>query len=139
MAPTPAPESLQNFFHNLIEDEKVDSEKDIVVEIDGLLFDETLTKSGRDFYDLFYNNWVAPPQSKNYSIFIKEKPFRMFTTIVEVKINETMVFQSILQPRYAYIENLSQQAIDRVSRMLANYDEIMRQLDGDDKSGTGIY
>lgn len=134
-----APESLQKLIQRITSKEEADSRNDVEIEIDGLLFDETLTKSGRDFYDIFYNNWNAPSNSKNYSIFIKEKPFRMFTTIIEVKINETLVFQSVLQPRYAYIESLTQQAINQVGRILANYDELVKQLDGEDKSGSGIF
>ena len=134
-----APESLQKLIQRITSKEEADSRNDVEIEIDGLLFDETLTKSGRDFYDIFYNNWNAPSNSKNYSIFIKEKPFRMFTTIIEVKINETLVFQSVLQPRYAYIESLTQQAINQVGNILANYDELVKQLDGEDKSGSGIF
>ena len=132
-----APEALEKLINNITTSKKKNNEIDL--EVDGLLFDETRTKSGRDFYDLFYNKWTAPPNSKNYSIFIQEKPFRMSTTLVEIKINETMVYQAVIQPRYDYLETISDQAIKRVGNVLAHYDEIMKQLDGDDKSGSGIF
>ncbi|WP_346858111.1 CsgE family curli-type amyloid fiber assembly protein [uncultured Draconibacterium sp.] len=117
--------------------EKVSSDADI--EIDGLLFDETKTKSGRDFYDFFYTAWEAPQGARNYFIYISEKPYRLSTTMIEVKINETLVFQSFLQPRNDIVEQLAQQAVVRTQVYLANYEELVRQLDGDDRSGTGIF
>lgn len=133
-----APESLKKLIEEIsAAKQKVSSDADI--EIDGLLFDETKTKSGRDFYDIFYTAWEAPAGARNYSIFISEKPYRLSTTLIEIRINETLVFQSYLQPRVAYVEQLAANAVARVKLYLANYEELVRQLDGDDRSGTGIY
>jgi curli production assembly/transport component CsgE len=133
-----APESLKKLIEEItIQKEEVSSDADI--EIDGLLFDETKTKSGRDFYELFYSAWKAPADAKNYSIHILEKPYRLMTTLVEIKINETTVFQSFLQPRGDIIEQLAQQAVAQTQLYLANYEELMRQLKGEDQSGTGIF
>ena len=104
-----------------------------------MLFDETKTKSGRDFYDYFYGGWEAPPNASNYSIFISEKPYRLTTTLIEIKINETTVFQSFLQPRGDIVEQLARQAVAQTQMYLANYEELMRQLEGEDQSGTGIF
>lgn len=117
--------------------EKVSSDADI--EIDGLLFDETKTKSGKDFYDFFYTAWIPPAGARNYSIYVSEKPYRLSTTLIEIRINETPVFQSFLQPRGDYVEQLAADAVARTQLYLANYEELVRQLDGDDRSGTGIY
>jgi curli production assembly/transport component CsgE len=133
-----APESLRK----LIEDVTAQKEKagsDADIEIDGLLFDETKTKSGKDFYDYFFSGWEAPPGASNYSIFILEKPYRLTTTLIEIKINETTVFQSFLQPRGDIVEQLAQQAVSQTQMYLDNYEELMRQLEGKDRSGSGIF
>ena len=133
-----APESLKKLIEEVTaQPEEVSSDADI--EIDGLLFDETKTKSGRDFYDYFYSAWAAPPGARNYSIHISEKPYRLMTTLVEIKINETTVFQSFLQPRGDIVEQLALQAVAQTQMYLANYEELMRQLEGDDRSGNGIF
>lgn len=136
-----APESLQKLIGEITAQAKEQQEEsaDADLELDGMLFDETKTKSGRDFYDYFYNAWEAPPGASNYSIYITEKPYRLMTTQIEVKINETTVFQSFLQPRGDIVEQLAQQAVARTQLYLANYEELMRQLEGDDRSGTGIF
>jgi curli production assembly/transport component CsgE len=61
------------------------------------------------------------------------------TTLVEIKINETTVFQSFLQPRGDIVEQLALQAVAQTQMYLANYEELMRQLEGDDRSGSGIF
>ena len=61
------------------------------------------------------------------------------TTQIEVKINETTVFQSFLQPRADIVEQLAEYAVSQTQMYLANYEELMRQLEGEDRSGTGIF
>jgi curli production assembly/transport component CsgE len=134
-----APESLQKLIGEITKQQKEQVSEDAELELDGMLFDETKTKSGRDFYDYFYNHWLAPPDARNYSIYITEKPYRLMITQIEVKINENAVFQSFLQPRGDIVEQLAEQAVARTQLYLANYEELMRQLEGDDRSGTGIY
>ena len=113
--------------------------KEVDIEIDGLLFDETKTKNGREFYTCFYTAWEAPPGAKNYAIFISEKPYRLTTTLIEIRINEILVFQNFLQPKTEAIEQLTSQAVTQTQMYLANYEEVMRQLEGKDQSGSGIY
>lgn len=133
-----APKSLQRLFEE-IKATQVKTSKDAELELDGMLFDETKTKSGKDFYDFFYSQWEAPPQAKNYLIYITEKPYRLTTTQIEVKINEIIVYMSFLQPRADIIEQLAEQAIAQTQMYLANYEELKRQLEGDDQAGTGIF
>jgi len=133
----PVPESLKKLFDQVIK--QPSKTNDYEIEIDGLLVDDTKTKTGKEFYDLFYNGWEAPSGAKNYSITISEKPFRLTSTLIVVSINDTPVYQSVLQPRQDIVEGLSVDAIMTTQSYLANYEEIMRQLNGDDMAGSGIF
>jgi curli production assembly/transport component CsgE len=133
-----APESLQKMIGEITKQHEQVS-KDAELELDGMLFDETKTKSGKDFYDYFYSMWEAPPGARNFSIFITEKPYRLTTTQIEIKINETLVFQSFLQPRADIVEQLAEYAVSQTQMYLANYEELMRQMEGEDQTGTGIF
>ena len=113
--------------------------KGVEIEIDGLLVDDTKTKAGKDFYDLFYNNWEAPTAAKNYTITVSEKPFRLNNTMIAISINENLIYQAILQPRQDAIEAQTSEAIYMAQDYLTNYEEIMKQINGDDLSGSGIY
>ena len=59
--------------------------------------------------------------------------------MIEIRINETLVFQSFLQPRSDIVEMLAQQAVTRTALYLQNYEEIVKQLEGADQSGSGIF
>jgi curli production assembly/transport component CsgE len=111
----------------------------VEIEIDGLLVDDTKTKAGKDFYDLFCNTWEAPFQAKSYSITVSEKPFRLSSTLITVSINDILVYQAILQPRQDILEAMTGEAIAITQEYLVNYEEIMKQINGDDLSGSGIY
>jgi curli production assembly/transport component CsgE len=133
-----APESLQKLIGEMkAQTEKVSKDADI--ELDGMLFDNTKTKSGKDFFDFFYSRWKAPPEARNYSIYIIENPFRLMITQIEVKINETTVFRSFLQPRADIVEQLAEQAVAQTRIYLANYEELIRRLESEDRAGTGIF
>lgn len=134
-----APAKLQELFSDIVSEEKKKVSSDADIEIDGLLFDETKTKSGRDFYDYFYSAWQAPANARNYSIYITEKPFRLTTTMIEIRLNETLVFQSFLQPRNDLLEMTAQQAVARTHLFLQHYEELKKQMEGADQSGTGIF
>jgi curli production assembly/transport component CsgE len=133
----PVPESIKKLFEQIVKQPA--KTNDYEIEIDGLLVDDTKTKMGKEFYDLFYSSWEAPAGAKNYTITITERPFRLTSTLIVVSINETPVYQSILQPRQDIIEALSIESVATTQGYLANYEEIMRQLNGDDMSGSGIF
>ena len=134
----PVPADLKKLLEQVIKKEsKKTAEVDF--EIDGLLVDDTKTKTGKDFYDLFYERWKAPTGTRNFSIIISEKPFRLVSTLIMITINENIVYQAILQPRQDIVEGLSTEAISYAQDYLANYEEIMRELNGDDMTGSGIF
>jgi len=112
---------------------------DVEIEIDGLLVNETKTKAGNDFYGMFYDGWEAPATAKNYSITVSEKPYQLTSSLITISINEEIVYQSILQPRQDLIESQTQEAIGVVQNYLTNYEEIMKQMNGEDLGGSGIF
>ncbi len=109
------------------------------LEIDGLVVDETRTKAGHDFYDNFYRLWEAPPQAKNFSIVIREIPFRANTTQVQILVNDELVVNSILQPKQDFISELAGMSVPAIGEYLIKLQEMARQLDDTDLSGSGIY
>jgi curli production assembly/transport component CsgE len=135
----PIPESLKKLFDQVVNQVKATKSNDYEIEIDGLLVDDTKTKTGKDFYDLFYSGWEAPKGAKNYTISVSEKPFRLTSTLIVVSINDNPVYQSVLQPRQDIVEGLSEDAILTTQSYLANYEEIMKQLNGEDMTGSGIF
>ena len=98
------------------------SERQIMMEIDGMVIDETRSKVGRDFYDVFYTNWQQPPDTYNFSIRIAEQPSPSLGTIIYVEVNDTETFRMRLQPRYDFIQQAGQYAVRQTYSYLQNND-----------------
>ncbi|MDZ7806584.1 MAG: CsgE family curli-type amyloid fiber assembly protein [Gracilimonas sp.] len=107
-------EEFRAAFQKLVEAEKAAEKKDLEpfrMEVDGMVLDETISKIGRDFYNVFYQYWSGPDDAYNYTITISEKPAPSLGTIVTVQVNDTYTYQSRLQPRYELIEEAGKAAV----------------------------
>ncbi|WP_367730791.1 CsgE family curli-type amyloid fiber assembly protein [Gracilimonas aurantiaca] len=91
--------------------EKKETNTDPGLEIDGLIIDETRSKMGKDFFDVFYQQWIAPENALNFTITIQERPMPGLGTIVSVKVNDQNTFQTRLQPKYELIQQYGWQAV----------------------------
>ena len=126
--------NLTNYSENIPAYSKEDR-----IEIEGIVVDATQTKIGRDFYDLFYQIWNPPATLPKLTITISETPLPSLGTRVTVKVQDNIVFQRFLQARYDVIEQNAEYAVDRATRYLQVYEQLQRDLKGDDLMGTGIY
>lgn len=122
-------DKLQEFrdvFETLLEEERSKEQEDvqakaeqqIYIELDGLVLDETRSKIGRDFYDIFYQQWQAPSSSSNYTITISEQPTPSLGSLITVKVNDQQVFQYRLQPRYEIITQVAEYAVRFTNRYM---------------------
>ena len=109
------------------------------LEIGEMIFDETITKVGRDFYELFFNGWSNPTQIKDFSISISEKPMPGIGTQITVKIDDQEILKQFVRPNQEMIEMLAEYSVGLATQYLLNYQEIQAQLQSDDQSGTGIF
>lgn len=130
---------LKKTLDDIIEANKSKEAGSLEMEIDGIIIDQTITKVGRDFYDLFYSLWVAPKNAKNFTITIKEFVLPGLVTQIVVLVNDNEVFKQRVQPRYEILESMSQYANAVTFRYLSNYEKMKAQLEGEDQQGTGIY
>ena len=98
------------------------SERQIMMEIDGMVLDETRSKVGRDFYDVFYTSWQPRPDTHNFSIRISEQPNPSLGTIIYVEVNDRETFRMRLQPRYDFIQQAGRYAVRQTYSYLQNND-----------------
>jgi curli production assembly/transport component CsgE len=111
---------------------------ELILDINGLVIDETITKIGRDYYELIYQQWEAPPTEMTYTIFMREQPQPGFGSRVSIAINEDVVIDRFLSPRYDVLEEEAKYAVQQLKQYIGNYNQLIRDLE-DDKQGTGIY
>ena len=134
------PVKLKNALSHIIDQNKAhENQPTGGLEINGLIIDETKTKNGRDFYDVFYSSFDATQIHQEYSITIEEKPFRGTLSFIEITLNDNLIYKQVLQPRYDKIEEMAKEAAAVTEDYLAKYNEIQQQLKSEDIQGTGIY
>lgn len=109
------------------------------VEFGGLIFDDSRTKTGRDFYDIFYSNYIPPKGAENFNITIKELPGRGRMAQVAVLVNDNQVLLRLLQPRATLIEEQAIQSVYAIEAYLRNAAQLKKQLESDDQQGSGIF
>ncbi|GAB2794553.1 curli production assembly/transport component CsgE [Hymenobacter luteus] len=104
-----------------------------------LVMDQSITKPGRDFYDLFYSQWEAPADVKEYTIIIGEKPGRANSTFVTVRVNDNDLLEFPLQPNYDIIQETAREAIGYVQDYLVQQLNLSRQLERGERVSTELY
>lgn len=110
------------------------------LEIDQLIFNETLSKAGNDFYQILYSLWTWPPDLKgSFTIVVSERPAMGRLTVLEVSVNDIRVFENFTQPRYDALEEMAQNAVGMLMDAIVNYQSIVKDLAGKDLLGSGIY
>lgn len=108
------------------------------LEVDGLIVDETTTKVGRDFYDIFHRQWEAPAGVHNFTILIEEKPTRSNGAYVVVSVNDEPVFEYNLQPRYDVIEEVANYTVAMVYEYLVT-DQLNKQLEAEGRKAREVF
>jgi len=109
-----------------------------VLEIDGLIIDETRSKIARDFYDLFYKKWIPPAGASNFSLFVREAPSRGRGARVSLSLNDQKIFENFVPPRYDALEEVVNFAIRIARNRLNTQKTINQQLHEEDQMGNGI-
>lgn len=109
------------------------------IEVSGLVIDETITKLGKDFYDLVYRKWESIAPQSNLSVFISEKPMPSLGSQISITVNDNLIFQQVIRPNEETLNELSDYAVSVLNDYFTNYEQIQKDLTGDDLKGTGIY
>ena len=106
-------------------------------EIGGIIVDNTRTRMGRDFYDLFYSGWEDPKGVGDFIIRIEEFPGRFRSTRLVVWLDDDKLVETNLQSSYDYLESLSGYTINRLQSQLRKRRQNQQNLN-EDLRDTGI-
>ncbi len=81
----------------------------------GMVIEDTKTKAGSDFYDLFYSAYLAQNINGEKIVKIEEKLAIANNTQIQVVVDDAVVMQFIMNPRGQYLDAMAEQAIYRVN------------------------
>lgn len=79
--------------------------------LEGLVVDQTRTRLGRQFYDLFYRRWEAPEGAAGLTVTVEERPAPGRGSVVTVRADGEVTFRARLQPDRGYLERAARAAI----------------------------
>ena len=107
--------------------------------IDGLIIDETRSKMAHDFYDLFYRKWIPPQGVTDFIIYVREMPSRGRISRVAMAVNDDVILQRNLSPRYDLLEQQVNLAIRVLTNHLKKKESVKDQMGNEDAMGSGIF
>lgn len=107
--------------------------------IPDLVFNETISPLGKDFFDYYMKGWQNPTNKNDLVIHVSEKPVPGLGTRVYVLVNDRMIYQGFLKPRQELIENAAQNALKVTYYHFINIEQIEKQLETKDQQGSGIF
>lgn len=119
--------------------DQAETNADATMEIDGLIVDETRTRAGRDFYEIFFSKWEPPPSASNYTIRITERPYRMRMSLLSITINDDEVVKTPLQPRYEIVTVMAEKMVKHIYDYLLEKQKVQQQLEQEDQTGSGLF
>ncbi len=79
-------------------------EEDAVFELKGLTIDETKTKVGKDFYDLFYLQYSQLPDKSSGAVTISELPLRGTSGQISIQIDDKVIYSFMTNPNEDYLK-----------------------------------
>lgn len=78
-------------------------EEEVFYELKGLTIDETKSKVGKDFYDLFYIQYSQNPEKNISAITISELPVRGTSGQINIQIDDKVVYSFMTNPGEDYL------------------------------------
>jgi len=86
----------------------------------GIVTEQTKTKPGRDFYKLFYSDYLLKGINGEKIVAITEKIGFGRNTILEIKVDHTLVYRFNVNPRADVLRDHATNAIRQVTRYFQN-------------------
>ena len=96
-----------------------------VLDLGGLVVDETITPQGRTFFGAFFDVWQSPAVGGFYTVRVHEEPSPGRGTLVQVFVNDDITFRARLQPQSPFAE-LALQAARRTYGYVQSGQGILR-------------
>ncbi len=81
----------------------------------GMVIENTKTKAGGDFYDIFYSLYLSRNINGEKIVKIEEKLAIANNTQIQVMVDNEVVMQFIMNPRSQYLNTMAEQALYRVN------------------------
>ncbi|MCC9044011.1 curli production assembly/transport protein CsgE [Myroides sp. M-43] len=86
----------------------------------GIVVDETKTKAGKDFYQLYYSNYLVNNINSEHIITVTESITLGNNTKITIKTENKVIYEFFVQTKYDYIKSVSDTALKMTIKYLEN-------------------
>ena len=99
------------------------------LEILGIVSDDTKTKIGKDFYDLYYSKYNAELIRGNQIVQIEEQLSMGRTTIIKISIDNRTISEFIANPNEEFIAQKANEAIVLTKRYFKDISKLRNRVE----------
>lgn len=112
------------------EKKKIETEKKVNdgLEISGIISDETKTKNGKDFYDLFYTEYNKINKKGSKIVTIGEELTIARTTKLVITIDNEIITEFILRPDEDFLNEMAQESSALVFKYFKNLERQTQEI-----------
>ena len=96
---------------------------------EGFVLDQTLTKPGHDFYELFFSTFQASTGLGDYTVVLSERPIRGNSSLVAISVNDTELLEMPLPTRTEQLEEAVVAAVTMARDFLAQQQATSTQME----------
>lgn len=93
-------------------DQKHEGEDGVILR--GIVIEETKTKSGRDFFKMFYSQYNSYNINGEQVVTVSEDFALANTTRIDIKVDNEVIFQFFVQPNNEFLKSASTESIKRL-------------------------
>jgi HD-GYP domain-containing protein (c-di-GMP phosphodiesterase class II) len=93
------------------------------IEITGIVSDNTKTKMGKDFYDIFYNEYGKLKLNSSKMILVEEELTNVRTTKITIKIDSEIVNEFITKPDEEFLLAMAEDTAAKTFNYLKNLEK----------------
>lgn len=108
-------------------------------ESQGLVLDQTISKIGHDFYDLFYGTFEAPPGTTDFTVLVGERPGRGNSSLLVLTVNDQELLETPLPVRFDQQQELAAQVVEIAQGFLIEAQSVSRQLEAGQRTPLEVY
>jgi curli production assembly/transport component CsgE len=108
------------------------------INIEGIILEATLSKTGKEFYDSFYQQSNQLENLPYHLIKNNKKALSQLGSQISVQSGNQVVYKQEIRPDYKEIEEIQNYALKKVYRFVKNCDKWQEQLQVEELQGIGI-
>ena len=98
------------------------------IEISGIVSNETKTKLGNDFYDMFYSAFTSLQKKSNKIITVQEELTFGRTTKILVSVDGEIIEEFITRPEEEFLKYMAQDSSSKVFQYLKNIEKQTKMI-----------